>query len=726
MLSRARAKLSDVAASLDGLTQRLAATARTWALWPALYAIATGVTLWQARHPGTLATIESNKLPLKDTLWLLAWVLSSLLGFALIHLFTMLARRRKTGRWDVLGTFGALNGRLAFLLALPFLPALALPGIEKDSPKLASFFIVLVAVAAGRAYYAWIKPAEAEPALPEPDELTQGDGPPPARPGREKLHKALAALAIVGLWVGYGLFFSRLSITNHHALNTRTIDLGYYDNIFYQSIHGRPLACSMIRGGYHGSAHFDPLLILLSPLYLIYPRAELILVLQSVWIGAGVVPLYLIGRDKLGRRAPAVAIAAMYALYPALQGANMYEFHSLSLISPLIFWLLYFFEKGSYRAYWLMLVPTLLCREDASLLVCFIALYAILTRRPKAARLGWITILVSLAYLVVVKRFFMASSDLANSGKDSYSFAYYYEDLIPNKNGVAGIVLSLVTNPIFTVKTVVADAKINFFLVLFVPLLFLPFAARTARVMLVYGLLFCFLASRSAVFTPSFQYSNLILSVAFAMTPAAVVGLEEHAVVRALGLDGKRVSRAAVGAMLVASLLVAWKFGGLVENQAFRGGFGRVARELSQRDKDTYAWLDEQVARVPMNVSVGVTNKTGPHISNRKDVTFYPDGKLQQWVLVDEGELKGGDLEKHNKYVQQGKVVLVSRHEKLALFKQPGAPGRPEPDAAPKPTATIAPAGSASAVLAPPRIPLNLAPAVSARQAASAAPANQE
>ena len=39
--------------------------------------------------------------------------------------------------------------------------------------------------------------------------------------------------------------------------------LGYYDNIFFQSIHGKPLGCSMIKSGYHGSAHFDPLLVLL-------------------------------------------------------------------------------------------------------------------------------------------------------------------------------------------------------------------------------------------------------------------------------------------------------------------------------------------------------------------------------------------------------------------------------------------------------------------------------
>src|SRR5262249_60600206 len=56
--------------------------------------------------------------------------------------------------------------------------------------------------------------------------------------------------------------------------------------------------------GYHGSAHFDPILVVLSPLYLLYPRAEMILVLQCLWVGGGVVPAYLIAQDKLGSRQP--------------------------------------------------------------------------------------------------------------------------------------------------------------------------------------------------------------------------------------------------------------------------------------------------------------------------------------------------------------------------------------------------------------------------------------
>ncbi len=456
----------------------------------------------------------------------------------------------------------------------------------------------------------------------------------------------------------------------------------------------------------------------------------MLLVLQAVWLGAGVVPVYLIAQDKLGRRAPAVALAAMYALYPALHGANMYEFHSLSLLSSILLWLIYFLEKGSRRAYYLVLIPALLCREDVALILCFISIYAILSRKPGSARLGWTTIAVSLIYFVIVKKFFMTSADIFMSGKDSLSFAYYYEDLIPNKNGVAGIVVSVVTNPLFVIKTMFAEPKIVYLLTLFLPLCFLPFLARTSRVMLGYGLLFTLLATRTAVFSPAFQYSATLIPFAFALTPIALRQVEDGDLPAHLGLDSRRLSRALLGAALVSSLLVSWKFGGYLDNQFFRGGFSRVARGLSPTEKLTYAWLDETVASIPAGASVATTNKLGCHVSNRKDVVFYPGHGDTDYVLLDETELKGGDLDQHTKALQQGKLVQVARREKMVLFKaaekKPAAapaaarPATPTPPAAPSaPAATppasapaAAPPASARAPIAPtPAVPAPAAPA---------------
>ena len=718
MPSRVRTKLSDVAASLDDFVSRLAFAALSWLLWPFLQAIGLGSTIWGFLHLTQIPAVDTNKLTLADNVGVVGWmarllkvlgldrlphadslgivwsVVVSLLTIGLVHLVVNVVVRRRTGAWRVTEIGGELKRRLFPLIALPVLPMLTLAKIEQDSPKETFFYIVLFAAAIGAGVYAWSKPAAEEPELGV-DRMA----------ARRRRHRVLAAVAVAAIWATYGIFFSRLSIVNHHALNTRTIDLGYYDNIFYQSIHGRPLGCSLIKAGYHGSAHFDPILVLLSPLYLLYPRAEMLLVLQAVWLGAGVVPVYLIAFDKLGRRAPAVVLAAMYALYPALHGANMYEFHSLSLLSSILLWLIYFLEKGNRRAYYLVLIPALLCREDVALILCFISVYAILSRRPGAARLGWTTIGVSLLYFVVVKKFFMTSADIFMSGKDSLSFAYYYEDLIPNKNGVAGIVISAATNPLFVIKTMVAEAKIVYLLTLFVPLCFLPFLAKTSRIMLGYGLLFTLLATRTAVFSPAFQYSATLIPFAFALTPIALRQMEDSSLPVQLGLDGRRLANALLGAALASSLLVSWKFGGFLENQAFRGGFSRVARGLTPAEKQTYAWVDETVALIPAGASVGTTNKLGCHVSNRKDAVFYPGHGPVDYVFLDETEIKGADLDQHNKAVQTGKLVQIARRDKMALFKN--TEKKPAPAASASASASAALSASAAP---PPAVPPPVAP----------------
>jgi uncharacterized membrane protein len=672
VLSRVRTRLSDVAASMDALSARLGHGV-TLALWPALYAVTLGSGAYTLSHLATETPLSTNKLQEHDTVQMAIWVGVAFAALGLLYgvgalASVLLASRRGRPRPSGLAVVAEINSRLRLLLVAPLIPALTVTNVERDSPKDTLFHIALIGALAGFALYAWL-PRTPAPAMPTPSAEGEGDAPAPhAR--RETLGQLAATVAIAALWAAYGFFFSRLSVTNHHALHTSVIDLGYYDNIFWQSAHGHPLACSFIKAGYHGSAHFDPLLVLLSPLHYLYPRAEMLLVLQSVWLGAGVVPIYLIAQRRLGSRLAAVTLAAMYVVYPALHGANMYEFHSLTLLTPVALTILYFLEAGDHRGYWLLLVPMLLVREDVSLLTCFIGAYAILSRRPQGARLGWITILICLVYFAIVKRFFMTSSDIFNSGKDSYSFAYYYEDLIPNHNGAKGFVISLLTNPIFVLKTALAEAKILYFLTLFLPLFFLPFFARPGRLMLAYGLFFCLLATRTAVFSVHFQYSSLLIPIAFALTPAALQQIEDGRLVRAAGLDGARYWRALLGAAFVASLLVSWKFGGILENATFRGGFAPVARTLSPKEKETIAWMQEQIGRIPESASVGTTNRVGAHVADRKDAVFYPEHVKVDYLFLDETELKSSDMEKLNRSVRDGTFELVSRHEKLSVYRR--------------------------------------------------------
>lgn len=664
LLRRMRSRLARAGERTDALASRLARLAIGPFLWPVPIAMGAGVGAWMWRYPQLIGTLDTNKLPRGSRHQMLLWVGLALAGFIAIYLLGFLGQWLRDRRASAVGWLSRLNAWLSFLMALPLVGYLRLDKIETTSPKLAVFCITLAAAAVARSVYALpLRPPPSAPVLAEIEDPPPG----PRRSISTLVRDILPAVAVLGLWVAYGWFFTRLSIINHHALNTRTTDLGYYDNIFYQSLHGKFLGCSFIKGGWHGSAHFDPILVLLSPLYLIQARAETLLALQSFWLGAGVVPVYLLAREKLGSPWVAVGLALCWTLYPALHGANMYEFHSLTLINPLVVWLLYFFETGRIKSYYAMMAVLLLCREDIPLLLCFIGFYALVSGRSFGGRVGRHTILLSLLYFALVKGYLMSSGVLGEGSKDSYSYTYYYEELIPDRSSAKELVISLITNPTFALKLMFEDAKLNFLCLLFVPLLALPLFARQGRVMMVYGLAFCLLASRDPVYTVHFQYTSVLTPILFALAPAGLAELRDRWPTSLLHLDGARLTRAAAAACVVSTALISWKFGGIADNQAFRGGFGRVTRRLTQDHISRHAWMQEQIARIPRHASVAATGKMGPHISNRKEAFFYPD-RNADFAILDEGELKDDKLARHKRNVSSGDYVELARQGRMVLL----------------------------------------------------------
>ena len=96
----------------------------------------------------------------------------------------------------------------------------------------------------------------------------------------------------------------------------------------------RPL--SRLRG------HVEPVFLLISLVFLLYDHVNALLLLQTVVIALGALPVYWLARDaaarsrrargRPGRRGAALA----YLLYPPLEAANLTEFHPVALVPTLV------------------------------------------------------------------------------------------------------------------------------------------------------------------------------------------------------------------------------------------------------------------------------------------------------------------------------------------------------------------------------------------------------
>lgn len=646
-------------------------------LWPFVYAVAWAAALWPLRHEDRVTAWGKNELVQAERdaqLELLLWSLGVM--FAILVAYWAYCVFFRT-EWEPARWRRNFSRFFAFSVAGPFIVALTTSNIEVRRPFHTMFFITVAAVCLlPTAAVSW------EAAREWRENRT--------RSAPEWVGSLAASAVVVFLIAGYSYWFARITINGHHALHTRIFDLGIYDNIFYQSSHGNFLGCTLSRSGSHIPGHFDPILALLSPLYLIDPRAETVLRLQAIWCALGVVPAYLVGRHHVGTKWAGVVFAVAWAVYPALHGANSYEFHSLTLLAPLLLFLLYFLTTGRVKSFFALLPIVLLVREDVSLLVCCLGFTALLTRDPRLTRLGWVTFGIAAVYFVVTKTLIMPSVQNAAASAAATmatvdplggktGFAWYYKDLIPKGGGLRDMLAALLTNPTFALDLALRQPKVIFLLQLFLPLAFLPLFAKPWRFAMAFGLFYILLATRSAVFSIGFQYSVVLFPVLFALAPIGIVRLRDSSLPARLGMPSSQFAFLLLTAVLSASLLMSWKFGGIADNDAFKGGWKTPPRTLSKAAADRYQGLVEFLGQIPPDASVSVVGRLGPHVSNRAEVYRYRHRRPSEFLLFDRRDMKGSSKRDFDKDLKKGKYELVDKRSTFELYRpSEGKPDAPE------------------------------------------------
>jgi uncharacterized membrane protein len=535
-------------------------------------------------------------------------VLAALLTLALAFGASLLGSGPGRFRRVVLGMRRLLSPLLLALIAVT-----ASAGLERGH----GFVVVALGLSAAWVTAHWVRawlPAESlEPARrPTVSRLVGALGRTPS------VLRHWPALVLGTLVTAYTVVFSWLAIANHLSFNTSRADLGFYVSIFRRSSLGDPLGCTICGGGNHLSGHFDPILVLLSPLYLLYPEAETILVLQSLLLGITMVPLYWLGRFHGVTRGAALIVCACYGLFPALHGVNLFDFHSLALLIPAAVWLLWARDTGRSKTYWALLALLLLVREDAALVAIVIGADTVLTKKPGSLRAGLVTICCGAAYFVAVKAALMGSADpLQPSG--SHGYAYYYKDLVPKDGGTAGLVTSVLTKPDKVLGLVTEEDKVLYWIELLAPLLGLPLLAYRGRLLLAYGALFTLLASREFVYSLHFHYSSVVIPFLFYLVVIALSRPRRSVRLLTPLLGRANLSRPhwqllLATSMLSSTLLLSWRLGGILPNRTFHAGFRPLLRSPKPEDLQRDAELKQVCRTVPKGAIVAANEPHLPHL----------------------------------------------------------------------------------------------------------------
>ena len=618
------------------------------------------LALWELGHATELeAFILKNELSLDLRRTLAIGLLAgAAAGLILWIVLGIVISRRVAGerRWDQAARLLSLG------VVLPVLPILALPGIGARAP----FFTLALVVSAAAVVGIVVRslksdnPADdpAAPALVASQSTVES----PAWPSK-KLDRIGLALTI-GLAAAYTLFMAGLSIARHDAYLTNAFDLGIHDQAIYNILHSGYMR-STLYGTYaidYIGDHFSPILYLLAPIYALREDARTLLALQSLFLAAAAIPLYLLARLKTRSVWIALALVMAYLLHPALHGVNLDDFHQLALVILFLLSALYFLETERLVPFVICLILALFVKEEVALTVVAIGAYVFFAKRHR--RLGAALVLGGLLYFGAVIGWVMPR--LGGTPQIDTRYGGY---IAAGTRGAPGVAWTLFTNPVFTAVQVLGNPeKVTFLLQVFLPVLFLPLlASPVAWLVALPALAIQTITNAHTQYDIIGHYTAHLLPLIFFLTILALGRLN------AATTRGKVIRGAVTLGLAASTLSMSYLY-----SRALPGG--QTAQPWPQEDSHNRV-VDSFVAQLPRQAVVSTLGGIAPHLTARKTIYLFPDVGDAEYLLLDtdlsanywpyEG-LKARDrsLASMTEQVRSGAIGLVRAEDGVFLFQR--------------------------------------------------------
>lgn len=399
-------------------------------------------------------------------------------------------------------------------------------------------------------------------------------------------HWALAITLAV-----YSVILTGMSLDVHHGFGTGAYDLGIFEQgTWLLSRFESPFAT--LRGVNLFGDHASFILILIAPLYWLFPTTGALLGAQSVAIAAGALPVFLYARHRLGKEGIAFVLAIVYLLHPTISWNNMWEFHPEAFLPLLVGFALYGALMRRWPLYWVFVVLTLLVKEDAAFIIVPLGVWVAL-RRDR--RIGIATISAGVVYAFLA--FFVFLRYFSGGHPTLYAHRIPF-------GGLGGFIETALTDPGEMVGYLLSGQRPWYLLQLTAPFawifLRLPAIAAIGSLVILGNLA----STQAPQHSIRFHYS-LVLVTVLAMGS-----------VHALGAI-RRYRSWLVTAVGVTAVLTSYLWSSLP--------MAREARIYNPPSHPQAVAAREALAFVPHDAVVSADHRLTPHLARRRHVYFRPN-----------------------------------------------------------------------------------------------------
>ena len=273
----------------------------------------------------------------------------------------------------------------------------------------------------------------------------------------------MLCIAMVG---AYAFYFADKTVDIHRGLGTSAYDFGLYEQgIWLLSQFHSPFVTLMGRNLFGDHSSF--ILLLLVPLYWFDPPTSILLVVQSVVIALGAIPLFWYAHRRLRSGFAASVIALGYLIHPAVVWTNLENYHPDSFLGPVIAVVLVAAAEKRWRIYWVAVVVALLVKEDVAFVLVPIGIFVALRGDRRRGVITACAALGSMALMLFVVMRSFTGVAFRNSWRIPFG-------------GLGGFVSTLVRRPWDVVAHFVSDTRPRYLWQVFAPFGFVAILAPSA------------------------------------------------------------------------------------------------------------------------------------------------------------------------------------------------------------------------------------------------------
>jgi uncharacterized membrane protein len=180
-------------------------------------------------------------------------------------------------------------------------------------------------------------------------------------------------VAVIAVYI---MVFCVFTLGRYDRYNATGFDLAFYDQILWRTAHTDVMGVSIEGNNVSNWAfHVEPILLILAPLTAIFSDTRWLLIWQTLALAVAAIAAYRIAERTWRRSWVGFLFATLYLLYPVVGWANKFDFHPLTLTTPLLFFAFDAAERRQFKQCSILLLLALLCKEELGLVVAVFGLY---------------------------------------------------------------------------------------------------------------------------------------------------------------------------------------------------------------------------------------------------------------------------------------------------------------------------------------------------------------